>query len=157
MQTAPEVLPERDVAAGRHPAEADRENEDQHQGEPEVRQGQAQKGDRHHRAVDPAVLADSGEHASGDSHDHRHRDRIGGESEGDRQAVEDRLDHRPVEREGAAEIALEQIAVPDPDLDQPGAVQAELGPNDGDLGRPGRRPGDHMRRVAGNDRHDSTR
>src|SRR5690606_22583513 len=76
-----------------------------------------------------------------------------GEDEGGRKALQHLVEHRPVEREGAAEIALKQVAEPDDILLEEGLVETELSIETGDVVGRGEVTEDSGRRVARYQRH----
>ena len=56
-----------DVAAGRQPAEPDREPDDEQQAQEEVGHRDAEHGDHHRRLVDPAILPQRRQDAGADA------------------------------------------------------------------------------------------
>ncbi len=117
------VIPAR--AAGGQPAEAHREEVDQHQPEPEARDGLAQHGAGHADVVPERAAAHRGEHPGGDGEAGRQEERGARERERGGQALED-------EAEGVLLVAQRFAEIPErgaPDepavLDDQGIVEAE--------------------------------
>ena len=108
LQRAQRIAEEGLVAGSRQPAELHRNQQDQHDAEPEIRDRQAGQRDDVGEIVEDRVLLDRRQdahrHADREGEDHRHD----GELDGDRQLFGDQLQNRLVGAQRDAEIALER-------------------------------------------------
>ena len=83
--------------------------------------------------------------------DEGEHERIGGEQERDRQALEGRLHDGLPEQDRAAEIAMQKVAVPAQELHEEGLVEPEIVADLRDHLRRGGKPGDGGGRIAGHE------
>ena len=88
-------------ARGRHPAELDREEDDQHEPQPEVRRGLAQQGEPAAHVVEPAVPEDRGEHPERDRDQHDQGGRGPGQGQGRRDPLQHDAERRHAELEAS--------------------------------------------------------
>ncbi len=106
-QVLPEILARAHIARRRQPAELDREEEDHHDAEPEVRHRQPGEPDDISPVVEQRALLhrrdDAGRDADEDGDGHRHRRQL----QGDRQLRLDQLADGELQADGLAEIALQ--------------------------------------------------
>ena len=124
-QPAGRALDERDEAAGRQPAELDREDQDQDQAEPEFRRRQADQRDRHHRLIRPAIVVDGRDRSGRDPEDDRECQRESRKRERHRQALDQRGGDRAVEQDRLPEIAAQHAPVPVGHLQRQRLVEPE--------------------------------
>lgn len=95
------------AARGRQPAELHREDHDQHQPDPEIRQAEAQYRAGHDGAGADRVVAQAGIQAERHADQHRHDCGGEGKFQRRRHAFDDQVHRRLPEDEGLAEIAAE--------------------------------------------------
>ncbi|MND90469.1 hypothetical protein D3C80_825520 [compost metagenome] len=100
------------VTGSRKPAELHRDEQDQHDAEPEIRDGEAGKRHDIGGVVDPGILLHRSQNTDRDADDHREEHRHDGKLNGDRQFLSDQFQHRLVGSERNAEIARHHTAQP---------------------------------------------
>ena len=103
---------ERHVARSRQPAELDREQEDQHDAEPEVRRRDAPQREQVGAVVPGGALLHRRDDAGGDADQERDDDRHAGELHRDRQLLRDQVEHRQLVAHGLAEITRQHALDP---------------------------------------------
>ena len=108
----------------RQPAQQDAEDEDQHQRQPEDRDGLAEDGDRQRRAVDPAIGAQRRDNAERYRYHECQDQRRHSDGDGDADALGDEVRHLLVGEQRAAEIAPQQVADPVEILDRQRPIEA---------------------------------
>src|SRR5207245_3726261 len=111
-----------------HPAEVDREEEDQHRPLPEDRDGEAEERADADHVVHGAVPPHGGDDAGGDAEGEREPHGKERQLDGDREALEDEADDGLASAPRGAEITLGEVAEPAGILDPPGLVEAEEAP-----------------------------
>ena len=148
-EPAQRIIGERDIAAGRQPAQVDREEDDHQQAEIEIRQRNADHGEQHRHLIHPGVLPQRRDDAADQSDQQRDHQRIGRQRQRHRQAQHRGVHHRLAQQQRTAEIAVQQARVPAPELRQQRLIEAEIMADVGDLLRRGGQPGDRRRGIAG--------
>ena len=151
LQPWPEAFGERRVALHRKPFEFEREHIGEDVSDHKDRKREAEHGECHDGAVDPASRLPGRDHAE------RHRDHDG-QDEGERHQRQRRLDplrdqgrDRQVGEDRGAEIAVQDAPEPAPELDQERPVEAEALANALNVGGARLVAGDHRRRIARRD------
>jgi len=117
----------RDVVhpGGGEQAQLQREDEHQHEGDPERRDGRADDRRGHERAVEAPMRARRGEQAQARAHDEGEQKARGGEDQGVGKLLAQRGQHRDVHLEGAAHVAAQGLAEPADVLHVHGLIEAE--------------------------------
>ena len=103
---------ERHIARGRQPAELDREQEDQHDAEPEIRRRDAPQREQIGAIVPGRALLHRGDDAGGNADQERDHDRHRAELERHRQLLRDQLAHRHLDAQRLAEVARQHALDP---------------------------------------------
>ena len=103
---------ERHIARGRQPAEFDREQEDQHDAEPEIRRRDAPQREQVGAIVPGGALLDRRDDAGGDADQEGDHDRHRGELHRHRQLLRDQVEHRHLDAERLAEVARQHALDP---------------------------------------------
>ncbi len=127
------------------------EQQHQQRAEEEGRHGDAQHREHHRRLVHHRVLPQRRHHAAGDAHQQRQHQRIGGQRQRDRQALQHRLQHVLPQQQRVAHMAVQQVDIPVDQLRHQRLVQPEIGADLRHLLRRRAEPGDDDRRVAGDE------
>ncbi len=102
---ARQILGRRHVAGGRQPAELDREQEDQHDAEPEIRRRDAPQREQVGAVVPGGAFLHRGDDAGGNADQERDHDRHRGELQRHRQLLRDQVAHRHLDAQRLAEVA----------------------------------------------------
>ncbi len=119
-----EVLPGA-VPGGGEELEPYREDDDEHDAEPEERHGLARHGDHRAEGVHERVAAERGEDAQGDGDEQSHSEACEGEVDGGGHALDHESEGGGVGVPGAAEVALHGPACELPVLDVERPVEAQ--------------------------------
>ena len=121
----PGVREEVDPHDRRHPAEIEREEQDQHRALPEDRHREAEQRADPRDVVDRPVAPDGGQDPGRDAQDQREEDGEHGELDRDREPLEDQGEDRLPRAPGRPEVASKELAEPATVLDVPGLVEPE--------------------------------
>jgi len=124
-EVAPGIGPEVDPHHRGHPAQVEREEEDEHRPLPEYRHREAEEGAHAGDVVHRLVAADRGDDAGGPAQQEREHHREHGQLQGDRQPLQDERDHRLAGPPRGAEVPLHEPAQPAPVLQVPRLVEPE--------------------------------
>src|SRR6266567_8126423 len=124
-QVGPGTRGEIDPHHRRHPAQVEREEEDEHGPLPEDGNGQAEERADARDIVEGAVASGRGDDARGDADQEREAHGETGQLEGDGQALEDEGEHGLACAPRGAEIAVGELAHPPAVLDVPRLIEAE--------------------------------
>src|SRR2546426_919558 len=108
------------------PAELEREQEDEHDPRPEDGQAHAGDGHPHADAIEPRVLPDRRHDARGKTEKDRDQERARREHQGGLEAQEHLGEDGPAQRDGAADIPLEDVTHPPHVLDGERLVKAQV-------------------------------
>src|SRR3984893_10006806 len=108
------------------PAELEREQQDEHDPRPEDGQAHAGDGHPHADAIEPRVLLDRRHDAGGETQKNGDQKRARREHQGGLEAQEHLGEDGPAQRDGAAEISLEDGAHPPHVLDDARLVEAQV-------------------------------
>jgi hypothetical protein len=100
------------VARRRQPAEFDREQEDQHDAEPEIRRRDAPQREHVGAVVPGRALLHRRDDAGGNADQERDHDRHRGELDRHRQLLRDQLEHRHLDAQRLAEVARQHALDP---------------------------------------------
>ena len=147
-EARPPVFGQRDVAGGRQPAELDREQEDQHDPEPEIRCRDAPQREQVGAIVPGRPLLHRGNDARGDA-DHKGNDgRHQSELQRHRQLLRDQAQHRHPVAQRLAEVTGENALDPVDILHRDRLIEMVLLADLLDHGRIALFAGHHQRRVA---------
>ncbi|MCY1374130.1 hypothetical protein D9M69_614470 [compost metagenome] len=122
---------------------------DQQVADQEHRHRKRQDREQHDQAVDPGAGPIGGQHAQRHRHQDRHQHRERGNRQRGLDALRQQLRHRHLGEDGRAEVALQQLAGPQPELPPQWIVQAQRLAQLGDVVRGSEIPGDQRRRVSG--------
>ena len=124
---------ERRVALHGQETEPHREQIDEEEAQPEHRHGEAGDGQAHDDPVHPGALPPGGEHAEGNRRDDSQQH--GQDREGHRrlQSLLDEGGHGQPGEDRGSQVATQELPQPDADLHEERAVQAERGPDTGDV------------------------
>ncbi len=125
------VVPEGGVARRREPAGPERDREDQHDAEPEARQGHAHEGQSRDAAVQPRARVAGGQDAGRKGDRECDEERRQHELQGGGQEPANERERRLLADPGLAEVAAEQVADPQSVLDPQRAVEPEVRPERG--------------------------
>ena len=139
---------ERHVARGRQPAELDREQEDQHDPEPEIRRRDAPQREQVGAIVPGRVLLHRRDDAGGNADQERDHDRHRGELHRHRQLLRDQLAHRHLDAQRLAEIAGQHALDPVDILNRDRLIELVLLADLRDHGGIALLAGHHQRRIA---------
>ena len=124
-QVFPKSLADRREAGSREPVKIDREDDDQHHCQPEVRHRYADHGNEARDCVDRAVAVCRGQHAhgkrNGDCDKHGKKCQL----KGNGQARHNLLCHRRPVQKGDSEITLQDVLQPPQVLNIHGVIQAK--------------------------------
>ncbi len=112
-EALPPILGQRHIARRRQPAELHREQEDQHDAEPEVRRGQAPQRKDVRRIVPDGVFLHRRDDAGRDADQQRNDDRHRGELHGHRQLLQHEVEHLLLVAHQLAEVAGEHALDPE--------------------------------------------
>ncbi len=125
-QIGPEILERADVARCRKPAQRHREEQDQHDAQPEIRRRQPPKRERVRGVVERGVPVDGGDDACSEPYGQRDDDGEESQLERDRQLLENEVEHRLLDAHRFAEVTLEHATGPVQVAHRQRVVEVEL-------------------------------
>ena len=139
---------QRHIAGRRQPAEFDREQEDQHDAEPEIRRRDAPQREQIGAIVPRRALLDRRDDAGGNADQERDHDRHRAELDRHRQFLRDQAQHRHLDAQRLAEIARQHALDPVDVLHRDRLIEVILRADLRDHGGIALLAGHHQRRIA---------